>query len=343
MKKLILLLLYLTLNAEKPEVSFKEIPSESKEFIGNSSTIFSALGYSPSQINYPGTYKDFKVDWVYKDNSICQDFALEVYPIWKIFFKDYFYDEYTNLNKTIRMLGDTAFNIGNRQVSMSNYRMGTGVVFTLYQEKDPKTDASLISNMTAIYNSNFNYLNEQYLTYNMQFRRTKDTNYKKLADEVKLKRNNVYKETEKQFDDLLKEYRNDNWNCNYAILGSAFMMEYQLLKNFKNFKMLTNNFIFFFQAGQPIGKRLLISEMIRYKTYFNQIETGVNLRFGKNELTTFFIESFYYNEDGKSSGMSGFGISSLVKKKFFLDIGFSFYYDKKITLIIPTYKIDFKF
>ena len=307
--------------------------SQDNEFNSPGTTIYPLLGFAPSQINYFGTYKDFRADWIYNNNGIAENIAIESNPLWIIFFRKVSYQDYISMSYILRKCADISLSIGNRVVVNENYKFGAGVNVNIYKQHTPSLDIDLVTKINNLVIDKKSYLMNQYVTYKMSGDKAK-------ASEMKIKLKDVTREIEAEKIKLIDEYKNKHWNSGYVNVGYAFIFDYFLANTYKEFRYKTNEHVVWLHTGHGIKNKVHFSELIRYHWYEKKIIAGINIRIGNNEKKHLYIEylaSYINNIDHHMN----IGLVTDIKEKIFLNVGLNLSYGKKLDMFKPEVKINF--
>lgn len=295
----------------------------SKELSIPTSPVFDLLGVAPSQIARTSDIKDFKVDWSFKSWKLNPNLAIQGQPIWELFYNRKSLEKYQQASRVSRMLASIDVSLGTVQNENNDRRIGGAVKINLYKEKDPLLRKGFYEDVEQLYAAELASLRVD----EKKLLRAIDTittvtalnearEALRLVDEqvssFHNRRNAAIREKAAAF-------VNDNWNSAFVDLAYGQVYTYATDSTGSLGKLRLNRNTgkgLWLNAGFGIGKRLLISGLLRTTFYQdevgftlrdsvsgtdtavtlfannNVISTGLNIRYG-TPVYNFFVEFFY--------------------------------------------------
>ncbi|OFX84178.1 MAG: hypothetical protein A2W99_00170 [Bacteroidetes bacterium GWF2_33_16] len=311
-----------------------------------SSVAFNLLDVNPSQVYRPGFTKDFKLDWVYKDNNLLPNMAIETQPAWLLFYKNTDYQKLIKQNYLEKLFSSLTVSIGTAEKDSIN-SIAWGVKVKLYSKKDPVYDTSYI-NKIGNFIANRSILDKiDSLTMIIDFEQNeiKKAEYIQQRDLL----SEAYKKIEKkhfdQIDKYIADYEKENWNTTMIDLGFGQVFNY-LGEAIDTLKFSNKGFGVWVAGNTGVGKNILINGMIKYSEISkNQILTfGANIRYGIKDRN-FFIEGVYNNyfNDNPNNFSISYGGDIVMYKSIAIQFGLRTDYSKdmKIKNLIPIVNLNY--
>jgi hypothetical protein len=258
---------------------------QSSELTSYSTTIFPILGSTPAKINNCGNFKSVKLDWFISANMLKPDIAVELYPLWYLIFKNKSYLEYKEMNYFVRKLSDFNISVGTKNDG-TNSLLGVSLCYPIYRKADPMVDTNLISSLEIPFSQEEKTLRRQ-LTRSLVSEQTVEVTNQ--IREIEGKLDKINKDKDKLREEIIKNYREDNWNKEFVNICFANITKYYLSQDYSKFAFITNISYFWVHAGFGISKILLNTFITKFSTTYD-FENGINIRIAKNEDFSFFIE-----------------------------------------------------
>ncbi|MDX2129742.1 MAG: hypothetical protein SFU91_11975 [Chloroherpetonaceae bacterium] len=262
-----------------------------------SSIAFNLLDINPTQVYRPGFAKDFKFDWVVKDNKIASNLAIEAQPVWLFFYNDTDYNEFSKNSYLEKIFSSLTVSIGT-STKESIHSLAWGAKVNLYAKANPIYDTSYIKKV-----SNFEAKREvsvardsiEFEMIDTTINPEKMKSLRRAYDSL----NNAYsKDSIAHFAKLgkLKEdFEKANWNTTIIDVGYGQVYNY-LSQSIDSLSFQNNGSALWISGNFGIGTKILINGMFKYSTVSgNNITTiGANCRYGGLN-SNFFIEALYNN------------------------------------------------
>ncbi len=298
-----------------------------KEFAIPVSPLFDLLGAAPSQVARTSSIKDFKVDWSFRNWRVNPNLAIQAQPIWELFYNKKDLSKYQRANYLQRTLSSLDISIGTIQNEVSDRRLGGAAKINLYSEKDPLRAKGAYDEIAKTFADELEQLKKNELDLLKKLDSlTKPSDLQKAREELKQNdalRASYYSRKNAAIKEKANLFVLDNWNADFvdAAFGKVYTYQTDSAGSFKKLRLNRNtgngawlNF------GKGIGKRMLISGLVRSSFYEEQVtfslkddslgtETfdttiaanrlytiGLNIRYG-GPVFNFFAEVIY---EGKS-------------------------------------------
>jgi hypothetical protein len=336
----------------------KEIPTATV-FSIPSSPAFSLLDINPTRVNRPGFLRDFKLDWVLENGQLSPNIAIDIQPIWLVFFKNVNRDQYIKKHWYEKTLSTITFSLGTHQKSDIRalaYAFKINLVrYDLLEDRkfaeelkplfeDPPGVKAINENLSIL------RLNMRSKQKELGQAKTDDEkkNIQKAIEKIDLDKIRLEKDiadydnkNKKEIDDLIKKYENDHWNDPALDLG------YGRLSHYTGADLGTLKFDYmgmgmWINGGIGIGKKILIAGLLRYIDNLNQgvhekrVLGGANVRYG-NPKYDFFIEGVFERIQGKNKYTVAYGGNYKISSNIILQFGIRTEYNKdfKFSNLIP--------
>lgn len=294
-----------------------------KELSIPASPVFDLMGVTPSQITRTSDIKDFKVDWSFKSWRLNPNLAIQSQPIWELFYNRRDLARYQGASRFMRRLASLDFSVGTVQNEDNDRRIGGALKMNLLKGKDPLLAKELYAGISEKYKTEKADLEKQFRELKHQLDTTSDILQKpairaqmQSTEEQLLslntKRNAEINERAAIF---VQEYWNSSWLdvaagkvSTFATDSSGSLLKLRLNRN--------TAWSFWLNGGFGLGRRVLISGLVRTSVYEEQVDflmrdksngeeisrqaaadnelwsLGLNFRYG-GPIYTFFAEMLY--------------------------------------------------
>ncbi|MBL0065000.1 MAG: hypothetical protein IPP38_08230 [Bacteroidetes bacterium] len=347
---LVLVLINLTsLSVYPQEESNSEAVDKSVKatnFTVPSSVAFNLLEITPSQVHRPGFSKDFKFDWLIKDNKVASNFAVEMQPLWLFFYENTDYNALSKQKTLERALSSLSISIGTS--SKENIRsLAWGAKFNLYSAKNPLYDTSYINKIGDFFTKS--KLEDEYLAKQMECDNSNLDQSKKEACQKELEKLKIEydKEIESHLNKIEKykeQYEKTNWNTTIIDLGFGKIYNY-LSESIDSLSFIDQGGGVWLSANFGLGKKGLINGMVKYSeiSEINTTVIGANFRYGSLN-TNFFIEGLYNSTSKESLKKISIAYGGDIKfKAFALQFGLRTDYDNNFNFknLIPVVNFNY--
>jgi hypothetical protein len=312
-----------------------------------SSPAFTLLDVNPSKVNRPGFLRDFRLDWVIKENNLAPDIAIELQPIWLIFFGKVNHSKYKSMKWLPKTLSTLSFSIGT--VTKDDiHSLAYSIKVSLYRGADPIDDEDYINEIKPVMNE----AEEKLISKRAALKKELEYN-DKLTDEKKVEYEERIKELEKKVAfiaelenkkvQLLKEkYDNEHWNAAVLDVGYGRIYNYTG-DSLDKLKFESKGSGLWINGGLGIKKRWFLSGLFKYIKLEddNQYFGGVNLRYGSAKAN-FFIEGVYEDTGVEDKITIAYGGNYKINSNVMLEFGIRTEYDKdfKFSDLKPVVKLN---
>ncbi|HRH65291.1 MAG TPA: hypothetical protein PLU53_03255 [Bacteroidia bacterium] len=246
-----------------------EIP-KSTEISIPPSPAFQMLDASSSLVATPGAIRDFKVDWSFKSYRLSPNLAIEVQPVWAVFYNRPTPEKYQNAGKLLQTLSTLNISAGSLDLNDSIRLFSYAGKLTLYRRYDP-----LVSNkisfqdlqddfiaQQALLDSDFIDLKRQFIL--AKTREEKDSLERLVyskADERDLLRANQKQRMLQRLEELKGRY----WNATSIdfAAGRSFSFNRFRSERIDSIQFEPRSNVGWLNAGIGIGRRWLITAQVR--------------------------------------------------------------------------------
>lgn len=302
-----------------------------KELSIPTSPIFDLMGVAPSQVARTSDIKDFKVDWSFKSWRLNPNLAIQGQPVWEIFYNRKSLEKYQRSSRFSRTLASLDVSMGTIQQENGDRRIGAAAKINLYKQKDPLMRKGMYDDVERVYSEELAEL------------KRKETNLLKTIDTTTNVRTlKDARESLKSNDEQILSFHNrrnaairekaaafvgENWNASFVDLayGQVYTYKTDSAGSLKSLQINRNTGKgLWLNAGFGVGKRLLISGLIRTTDYKDEIgftmtdtatgvdtsltttidnniiSLGLNFRYG-SPVYNFFFECFYETKATKTA------------------------------------------
>lgn len=333
------LLLLVSLNSFGQSEEEEKKIVEATDFSVPSAPAFILLDATPAQINKPAFAKDFKFDWVFKDNKLAPNIAMEIQPVWMLFYKKTSLTEYQSQDWLPRQLSTLSFSLGTaKKDSVQSLAWAFRVNLFRARKADPMLDTNYINSLREIIADS-----EYEKKINIEIESVKamiDANEDPAKKEKLIKRLDELKQILEREDDRKKnkykekkkEYQEQNWNATLVDIGFGKSYNY-FGEELDELKFESRKSGIWINGCYNFGtSNFLVSGLYKYlggDTTTNY--AGINLRYGSSRVNFFaeFVFEKNGNEKRRNIAYGGdFRLNDLVMIQF----GLRTVYDKSFTL-----------
>lgn len=300
-----------------------------KELAIPPSPVFDLMGAVPSQVTRLADIKDFKVDWSLK-YGINPNLAVQAQPIWEFFYNRKDLARYQSASGFMRHLATLDLSVGTIQDENSYRRAGGAIKLNLFREKDPLMQRELYEDISIKYKNEKLELEKQLKELQYQLDTTTNVLVKPdlrlLIKSTEEQLNSQNSRRMAEINQRAKIFVDENWNASSLdfCVGRIFTFKSD---SSNTFGMKRNNrstgWGAWLSGNLGIGKKLLLTGLVRYFKYDEQVDfrildvatstelnakviaenaifsTGLNLRYG-GSLYTFFVEFLYESKRRQS-------------------------------------------
>jgi hypothetical protein len=269
---------------------------QSTNFSLPSSIAFNLLDINPSQVYRPGFSKDFKFDWVVKDNKIASNLAIEAQPAWLFFYNNTPYDKFSKHTYLEKIFSSLTISIGTSTKDII-HSLAWGAKVNLYAKKNPIYDTLYIRVIGNFEANEIVSVERERLIFLIDYAQNleEEKEFRETLDSL----NTVYsKDSLDHFaaiDKFKEQYEKDNWNSTIIDMGYGRVYNY-LSQSIDSLSFQNSGSGLWISANFGIGSKILINGMFKLSNIArNDITTvGANFRYGGLN-SNFFIEGLYNN------------------------------------------------
>jgi hypothetical protein len=352
----ILILLVITTLSAFGQVGEIISPSDRPiEFSIPISPAFDMLGVNPSEVMKPGTIKDIKVDWSFQSWRLKPNLAIQVQPVWELFYNKADLKKYQKATPLMRMLSSLDISAGTIENDLLERHVAIAVKLTVYQQKDPLNEPQLYTASTK------NYYEQKKQTEAL-IKSLQDTIPKMVGKPEQLEnlvafrgqlqeaqRQLVFLETsqKQRITQLATLYVQENWNAAYVdvAFGRSLSFENSQLDSLNR---IGNEASAWVNWSQGIGRKGLITGIIKYsalefeQTQSNEFLIGLNGRYGSAKFNFFTEIGFRKNTINDAFITLAYGGDWRINKNIMLSYGVRTIYDNDFSFktLIPVASIS---
>jgi hypothetical protein len=294
-----------------------------KELSIPAAPIFDLMGVTPSQITRTSDIKDFKVDWSFKSWRLNPNLAIQSQPVWELFYNRKDLSKYQHASGFMRRLASLDISIGTVQNEDEDRRIGAAAKLNLIKGKDPLLAKELYSDISEKYKAEKTELENQVRELENQLDSTSDILKKPgLREQIKSTEEqllSINSRRNAEINERAAIFVAENWNASWLDVAAGKVNTFATDSAGSLLKLRLNRntaWSFWLNGGFPLGKRLLVSGLIRTSVYEEQVDfllrdktteeeslqqavadnelwsVGLNLRYG-GSIYTFFAEFLY--------------------------------------------------
>lgn len=250
-----------------------------------------------------GNNRSVKVDWKLGNYKAVPNLAIELQPLWLLYYNKPDLKRYRAASPLMRKLSTLSFSAASYNWNETTRSTPMALKITLYQEEDPLLDRRIDQNL-----EDFSYLRSYYKTEIKKLsnfiNKNRDIDSLKEAHEQrKYYRDSLYI-LETQQEDNNRMYREDylknNWNASTIDLGMGKIWTYDLTRA-DSVTRIGNGFGMWLSGSQRLGYKLQLTGMVKFVRLSEDkalFLAGTNLRYG-NPRFSFYTELVYDFWDNK--------------------------------------------
>jgi hypothetical protein len=267
----------------------KNVP---REFAIPTSPLFDLMGVAPSQVARTAEIKDFKVDWSFKNWRVNPNLAIQAQPVWELFYNKKNLEKYQRASTVQRMLASLDLSVGTVQDETGDRRLGGAVKMSLYQQKDPLLVKGAYDDIQATFAEELAKLKQTEKDLLLVLDSlTKPSDLQKTRDA--LRQNDIqlatfYSRRNTAIQERAKEFVANSWNAAFVNVayGKIYTYNSDSAGSLKKLKLNRNTATgFWLNFGKGIGKRGLISGLIRSSFYEEEVTFNLKDDVTGNEST----------------------------------------------------------
>lgn len=307
MKKLILLLLDLGLTGAIYAQNDAPTLARTSEFTIPVSPAFDLLAVNPSQILRPNNIREFKVDWSFRSWRLKPNLAIQVQPIWEIFYNRADLRAYQRTSSFLKTLSTLDFSAGTIEDDAQSRRVSLAAKINLYRERDPLSDIEVFGVDTT-----FNRLQatRMALLVDLQLKRNRADlsmrdrlHYEQQMDSLQQEYNNLDKLQKDNIQSLVVRYLRSNWNASHVDVAFGRIFSYNN-PQLDSLVLRGQAAAFWISASKGIGRKVLLTGLFKYimqekrnelstvNVSGNIVSMGMSIRYGGSKFN-FFADLLY--------------------------------------------------
>jgi hypothetical protein len=294
-----------------------------KELSIPAAPIFDLMGVTPSQITRTSDIKDFKVDWSFKSWRLNPNLAIQSQPVWELFYNRKDLSKYQGASRFMRRLASLDISIGTVQNEDEDRRIGGAAKLNLLKGADPLLAKELYTDISEKYRAEKTDLENQVRELENTLDSTTDI-MKKPALRAQIKSTedqllSINSRRNAEINERAAIFVAENWNASWLDIAAGKVNTFATDSAGSLLKLRLNRntaWSFWLNGGFPLGKRMLVSALVRTSVYEEQVDfllrdktsgeeavqqavadnelwsLGLNVRYG-GSIYTFFAEFLY--------------------------------------------------
>lgn len=294
-----------------------------KELSIPAAPIFDLMGVTPSQITRTSDIKDFKVDWSFKSWRLNPNLAIQSQPVWELFYNRKDLSKYQGASGFMRRLASLDVSIGTVQNEDEDRRIGGAAKLNLLKGADPLLAKELYTDISEKYRVEKTDLENQIHELENTLDSTTDI-MKKPALRAQIKSTedqllSINSRRNAEINERAAIFVAENWNASWLDIAAGKVNTFATDSAGSLLKLRLNRntaWSFWLNGGFPMGKRMLVSALVRTSVYEEQVDfllrdktsgeetvqqavadnelwsLGLNVRYG-GSIYTFFAEFLY--------------------------------------------------
>lgn len=312
---------------------------EATDFSVPSSPAFILLDATPAKVNKPAFAKDFKFDWVFKDNRLAPNIALELQPVWMLFYKNTTLAQYQQQDWLPRQLSTISFSLGTTR-NDTLQSLAWAVRLNVYRDRqaDPMLNSDYISKLRDV----ISFTREE-KRIALQKEGLEDA---ADAESDPVKKNELLQQIEnlnsllekedarkkEQYNKIRKEFQDRNWNANMVDIGFGKAYNYfgEELDDLKFQSRKTGVWVngsYNFNTSD-----FVVSALYKYTGGDSSIHfAGANLRYGSSRIN-FFAEFVYEKSTDQKRNTIAYGGDFRLNDQLMIQFGLRTIYDESFSL-----------
>ncbi len=340
MKKHTLLFVFLLfsinfLSAQNTEETTKEnnnaesiSVSKSTEFSIPVSPAFDLMGVNPSQVIKPTNIREFKVDWSFRSWRLKPNLALQVQPIWEMFYNRATLNKYQKANYLMKTLSSLDISAGTVEDEDFSRRVSVAAKINLYRQYDPLDNRELFEAIDYDYQTEqmdrMKRINQiKALVQQQKKRKAVQENLLVELDSLKNEYNLLETEQKEKVQDIAQNFIKNHWNAAHLDVAYGQIFSYDRPR-LDSLNLKAQAQAVWVNGSIGIGKKVLLTGLARYilqvgdlvnvvKDTTTMMDTsiitnrglkgnvfslGLNFRYGSPKFN-FFAEYVYSNGSNK--------------------------------------------
>ena len=343
MKKLFILLLCIgavvPVTAQSEEDNKAQQLAEATDFSVPSSPAFVLLDATTAKVNKPAFTKDFKFDWVFKDNRLAPNIALEVQPIWMLFYKNINLVQYQKQEWFSRQLSTLSFSLGTVKKDTIQ-SLAWAIKLNLFREKkaDPMMNENYIGELKKIiaFSPDEKRIALQLEGLKDAFEEETDaakkTELLKKMEDLKVLLEKEDERKKKDYARIKKEFMEKTWNANMVDIGFGKAYNY-FGEELEDLKFQSRGSGIWVNGSYNFNtSNFVVSALYKFlggdsSTHF----IGGNLRYGGSKIN-FFAEYIFEKAGSGKANTIAYGGDFRLNDILMIQFGLRTEYNKSFTL-----------
>lgn len=242
------------------------------------SPLFDLMGAAPNQVARTADIKDFKVDWSLKNWRVNPNLAIQAQPVWEIFYNRKDLTKYQQATRLQRMMASLDVSVGTTLGDNNERRIGGAVKMNMYKQRDPLLLKGAYDEIQKTFDDERVELKNKERTILLALDTiVKPTDLAKKREELRTndaQLTSFYSRRNSAIQSQASQYAGDNWNASYADVAYGNLYSYTTDSASSLGKLSLNRNTgnaFWFNFGLGVGKRALVSGLVRTTFYEEEL------------------------------------------------------------------------
>lgn len=289
---LLLLSIYITIAQEQEDYNTLDEISKSTFMSIPPASAFLLIDVAPNKVFQAGTCRSVKVDWTLRSYKSTPNLAIELQPLWLLYYNNGHIREYRRATNFYRALSKVSISIGTVNWGPQRTIAYAGKI-NLYTDHDPLLEPSLEESIETYedYKSEHKFRikalkNSLLKTKNMNEKRSIQRNISNEMDSL----HSISIDQAYYNDEIKNQYYKENWNATAVDLGFGKINNYDIQTD-STFK-INDGLGLWLIGSKDLGRKFQATGMIKL-IHFDQLNThlmvGANIRYG-NPRFNFYTE-----------------------------------------------------
>ena len=295
--------------------------SRKVEFTIPSAPAFSLMGVTPEMVTRPGTVQDFKVDWRIKNYNLAPDLALEMQPLWALYYDRKGLDAYRNASPFMKTLSTLSLSFGTAKMDGVNH-FSYAFKLNLFREKDPVNDPALLKEMAIELADLEEPLKNKMNRLRSQLDSTVNREDRMLIREemfnTRSEIRDVQRAQKERLMDVQQSFMQEHWNASYVDIAFGKVHTYN--NDFDSLNIKGAGYGFWLNGSKGLGQQSLLTGILKVKKVGQNTNfmLGTGYRFGGYRFS-FYGELVY--ESLRNLSENGISEDEFFASKFSEDLG----------------------
>ena len=281
---------------------------------------FLLIDVAPNKVFQAGNTRSVKIDWTLRSYKSTPNLAIELQPIWLLYYNNGHIKDYRRASSFYRMLSTLSVSVGT--VNWGPQRtVAYAAKLNLYSGNDPLLDSELESTFTDYDEIKFNYKsrikelkNIIHLSHNINEIKSSKVKISTYLDSL-----SSLSQDQAAFNDEVKaNYYRENWNTSAIDLGFGKIKNYDIQTD-SVFK-LNDGIGMWLTGSKDLGSKFQATGMVKFTRFGplnSHVMLGANFRYG-NPRFNFYTEIVHdlWNNPPKPGEIASREIRQLEKTTF---------------------------